>query len=121
MGRLIVQASALVAAFALGRLCALPFRAPTPTMPAAIRPAAAYADAAAASTAAAAPPLNILVAHEQHLQRVGSDRRLLALLQTLRSLGSDVSLLIRTKTCNRCVRSPSTRELARSLQCRGVE
>lgn len=59
--------------------------------------------------------LRLLVAHEQHLQRVGSDTRLLAVLSTLRSHAAEVSLLVRTAKCNHCRRSPPTAELARLL------
>lgn len=59
-----------------------------------------------------APP-SILVAHEQHLQAVGSDRRLLALVTELRKR-STVSLLFR-KAAPQSRRSPPTAELASML------
>jgi hypothetical protein len=57
----------------------------------------------------------VLVTSEQHLQRVGSDRRLLALLQLLRVHAAQVSLLVRTRKCNRCTHSPSVAELSSML------
>ena len=80
--------------------------------------AAATASPAAASAATASPAARrrrLLIAHEQHLQRVGSDTRLLALITTLRQLDTEVSLLVRTGRCNNCTRSPPTRSLARML------
>ena len=59
--------------------------------------------------------LRVLVAHEQHLRHGGSDQRLLALLQSLHSMGAQTSLLVRTGKCGQCVRSPSTEELAAML------
>ena len=67
-----------------------------------------------------AAALRVLVAHEQHLQRVGSDRRLLALLRSMRSLGVEVSLLVRTAKCSSCTRSPPTATLARLLGARST-
>ena len=55
----------------------------------------------------------ILVAHEQHLQDVGSDRRVLALLRQLRER-STVSLLFR-KAAPPARRSPKTADLAAFL------
>ena len=64
----------------------------------------------------------ILVAHEQHLQRVGSDTRLLALIKGLiQRHGAEVSLLVRTRKCNHCVRNPPTHELARILKSTATE
>ena len=60
---------------------------------------------------------SILVAHEQHLQAVGSDRRLLALVTQLRS-NSVVSLLFR-KAAPHPRRSPPTAELAAMLGATG--
>lgn len=59
--------------------------------------------------------VRILVTSEQHLQRVGSDRRLLALLHSLRSLHAQVSMLVRTRKCGSCTHSPSIPELCRLL------
>ena len=56
----------------------------------------------------------VLVAHEQHLQAVGSDARLLLLLQQLRQLGASVSLLVRAAT-RAARRQPPTHEIARLL------
>lgn len=56
---------------------------------------------------------HILVAHEQHLQAVGSDRRLLSLIDQLSSRGV-VSLLFR-KPAPASRRSPSTASLARMI------
>jgi hypothetical protein len=56
----------------------------------------------------------VLVAHEQHLQAVGSDARLLLLLQQLRQLGASVSLLVRAAT-RVARRHPPTHEIARLL------
>lgn len=56
----------------------------------------------------------VLVAHEQHLQAVGSDARLLLLLQQLRQLGASVSLLVRAST-RAARRQPPTHEIARLL------
>lgn len=62
------------------------------------------------------------MAHEQHLQRVGSDRRLLALLQSLRrSPQIEVSLLFRTATCANCTRHPSTAKLSQLLGSSSAE
>ena len=55
----------------------------------------------------------VLVAHEQHLQAVGSDARLLLLLQQLRQLGASVSLLVRAATG--AARHPPTHEIAELL------
>lgn len=78
--------------------------------------------AAAGPIAATGEPatvtLRVLVAHEQHLQRVGSDTRLLSLLATLREFNAEVSLLVRTSRCNNCTRSPPTHELAHMLGSR---
>ena len=63
-------------------------------------------------------PFRVLVAHEQHLQRVGSDTRLLALLTKLRDLGTEISLLVRTSRCNNCTHSPPIPELAHMLRAR---
>ena len=61
-------------------------------------------------------PSRILIAHEQHLQEVGSDRRLLALISSLRMLGTEVSLIFRTsKGAPPSRRRPSTRQLAKLL------
>ena len=56
----------------------------------------------------------VLVAHEQHLQAVGSDARLLLLLQQLRQLGASVSLLVRAATGS-ARRHPPTHEIAELL------
>ena len=60
----------------------------------------------------------ILVAHEQHLQAVGSDVRLLWLLLLLRALDAEVSLLLRAAT-PAARRSPPTAELAALLGAAG--
>ena len=57
----------------------------------------------------------VLVTSEQHLQRVGSDRRLLALLRTLRGLNAQASLLVRTRRCGQCRHDPPIQELAALL------
>ena len=56
----------------------------------------------------------VLVAHEQHLQAVGSDVRLLWLLRQLRALDAEVSLLLRAAT-PAARRSPPTAEVAALL------
>ena len=56
----------------------------------------------------------VLVAHEQHLQAVGSDARLLLLLQQLRQLGASVSLLVRAAN-EAARRHPPTHEIAELL------
>ena len=56
----------------------------------------------------------VLVAHEQHLQQVGSDTRLLLLLQHLRQLGASVSLLVRAAT-GVARHHPPTHEVAKLL------
>ena len=63
----------------------------------------------------------ILVAHEQHLRPGGADQRLLSLLQTLRALGAQTSLLVRTSKCGLCVRSPPTAQLAALLGASSLE
>ena len=63
----------------------------------------------------AAIKVKVLVTSEQHLQRVGSDRRLLALLKSMRTFEAEVSLLVRTRKCGKCVHSPPISALCKLL------
>ena len=76
--------------------------------------------AAAASTCGArsAPPLSILIAHEQHLQQMGCDTRLLGIVKGMRSGGHTVSLLFRHSTPVE-LRSPPSADVAQLLGIRG--
>ena len=68
------------------------------------------------SVLAAAPPtpFRLLIAHEQHLQPMGCDVRLLGIIRTLLSMGVEVSLFFRTHTLV-SKRSPPSAEVARLL------
>ena len=60
-------------------------------------------------------PLRILVAHEQHLQPMGCDVRLLGIIRTLLRSGAEVSLFFRGHTLV-SKRAPPSEELASLLR-----
>ena len=64
-------------------------------------------------------PLRILIAHEQHLQAMGSDVRLLGIVDRLRQAGHEVSLFFRAHTDN-ALRVPPSAALATRIGVRRV-
>lgn len=60
-------------------------------------------------------PLRILIVHEQHLQPMGCDERLLGIIRGLLALGLEVSLFFRSHTPI-AKRSPSSSEMATLLR-----
>lgn len=66
------------------------------------------------ASAACAREMSVLVVHEQHLQSMGCDTRLLGIVRALLSCGHKVSLFFRTRTPEQR-RNPPTKELASLL------
>ena len=66
-----------------------------------------------------AEPLSILIAHEQHLQQMGCDTRLLGIVKGMRRAGHTVSMLFRQSTPAE-LRSPPSGELAEVLGISGA-
>ena len=66
-------------------------------------------------TASPLPPLSILIVHEQHLQAMGCDSRLLGIIRALVAARMKVSLFFRGHT-REAARSPPSAELATLLQ-----
>ena len=75
-------------------------------------------DCAAASNRGAG--LRLLIVHEQHLQPMGCDTRLLGIIKGMRGAGHAVSLLFRHTTPVE-LRSPPSAELAQLLGIRGFQ